>query len=264
MLPRILLSAILMFALIAPSFADEQVRQVQEELRKRNLYFGDIDGRPTPELVGALKRYQTRKGFQLTGQVDAETAASLHVGAQMSTATKENWPDEPILRSDAARAIPVDQQVALVKAAEENPDAAASPFPPAESPAPSENLTPAQVNKLVDDYLREGEGDDVAAQVRYYSFPVTYFDHGTVDETFVTNDTRNYLKRWPERKYMLTSPVTFVSSGKEGETLVEFTIAFDVHNKSHVASGKTRNSWTIRKTNDDLKIVAIREQRLRD
>ena len=37
--------------------ADETVRQVQEELRKRNLYFGNIDGQTSPVLVDALKRY---------------------------------------------------------------------------------------------------------------------------------------------------------------------------------------------------------------
>ena len=44
--------------------ADETVRQVQEELRKRNLYFGNIDGQESPELAGALKRYQKRKGLR--------------------------------------------------------------------------------------------------------------------------------------------------------------------------------------------------------
>ena len=43
--------------------ADEQTRRAQEELRKRNLYFGDINGQMNRELTEALKRYQTRKGF---------------------------------------------------------------------------------------------------------------------------------------------------------------------------------------------------------
>ena len=63
------------------ALADETVRQVQEELRKRNLYFGNIDGQTSPVLVDALKRYQTRKGFTVTGKVDADTATSLHVQA---------------------------------------------------------------------------------------------------------------------------------------------------------------------------------------
>jgi hypothetical protein len=36
--------------------ADEETRQVQEELRKRHLFFRDIDGRPSPEYAMALKR----------------------------------------------------------------------------------------------------------------------------------------------------------------------------------------------------------------
>jgi peptidoglycan hydrolase-like protein with peptidoglycan-binding domain len=46
-------------------FADNQVRDVQEELRKRNLYFGEVDGRMTPDLANALKRYQERKASTL-------------------------------------------------------------------------------------------------------------------------------------------------------------------------------------------------------
>jgi hypothetical protein len=116
----------------------------------------------------------------------------------------------------------------------------------------------------VDDYLRAGETQDVVAQVRYYAFPVEYFDHGAVDERFVEKDTNNYVKRWPERKYTLTAPVTFLASGKDGETNVEFTIAFNVRNKNHAVSGKTKNFWTIRPGGDDLKIVAIREERVRE
>lgn len=261
---RLLVSILVSAWMIAPLFADEQVRQVQEELRKRNLYFGDIDGLPTSELVSALKRYQTRKGFSVTGQVDDETAASFHLVSPMTTATKQSWPDMPVLRSDAAREIPPAQQIALEQAAEENPDPSPSLAAPAESPAPSENLTPERVNKLVEDYLRDAATEDVATQVHYYTYPVTYFDHGPRDESFVERDTRNYVKRWPDRKFMLTEPAKFASTGKEGETVVEFTIAFNLRNKNHVASGRTKNWWTIRGGEDDLKIAAIREQRLRE
>jgi peptidoglycan hydrolase-like protein with peptidoglycan-binding domain len=79
--------------------ADETVRQVQEELRKRNLYFGNIDGQTSPVLIDALKRYQTRKGFAVTGKVDPDTATSLHVQAAPATATA-TMPDMPVLKSD--------------------------------------------------------------------------------------------------------------------------------------------------------------------
>jgi hypothetical protein len=247
--------------------ADETVRQVQEELRKRNLYFGNIDGQTSPVLIDALKRYQTRKGFAVTGKVDHDTATSLHIQTA-TAATIAALPDVPVLKSDTASALPESQRLALQKEAEENPDVTPSPPPPAESPAPGQDLTPERVNKFVQDYLREAETDDVPGQVKYYAFPVRYFDHGTVSEQFVSKDTSNYLKRWPERKYTLAGPVNFFASGKEGETELEFTIAFELRSaarttKNH-AVGRSKNWWSIRANGEELKIVAIKEARLHE
>jgi len=256
------------FAWIAlghPLYADEKVRQVQEELRKRNLYFGNVDGQVTPELTGAVKRYQTRKGFEVTGIVDPETSASLHIPTAITASKPQpDWPNLPILRSDSARSLPEPQRIALEKEAELNPDPSPTPPPPAESPAPAQDLTPDRVKKFVEDYLRDAETADVPAQVRYFAFPVQYFDHGTVQQDFVARDTGNYVKRWPERKYLLDGPVSFFAGGKDAETVVEFPISFSVRNKKHAVTGRTQNFWTIRSEGEDLKIVAIREQRLRE
>ena len=247
--------------------ADETVRQVQEELRKRNLYFGNIDGQESPEFAGALKRYQKRKGFAVTGTVDEKTATSLHVQTA-TVASTTALPDAPVLKSDTASALPESQRLALQREAEEKIDLVPTPPPPAESPAPGQDVNPEQVTKLVQDYLRDAETQDVSAQVKYYAFPVQYFDHGMKSEDFVASDTRNYVKRWPERKYTLTEPVSFFASGKEGETNIEFTIAFEVKNAARKnknrASGRTKNWWTIRAEGGELKIVAIREQRIRE
>jgi len=247
--------------------ADETVRQVQEELRKRNLYFGNIDGQASPVLVDALKRYQTRKGFAVTGKVDQDTATSLHIQAA-TVAASAPLPDVPVLKSDTASALPESQRLALQREAEEKPDPTSSPPPPAESPGPGQDLTPDRVNKFVQDYLRDAESQDVVAQVKYYAFPVRYFDHGAVSEQFVTQDTSDYVKRWPERKYALTGPVSFFASGKEGETEIEFTIAFDLRSAARTtrnkAIGHTKNWWSVRADGEDLKIVTIREERLRE
>jgi Putative peptidoglycan binding domain len=247
--------------------ADETVRQVQEELRKRNLYFGNIDGQNSPVLIDALKRYQTRKGFAVTGNVDQDTATSLHVQTALMT-TPTALPDMPVLKSDRESALPASQRLALQREAEEKLDQTPTPQPPAESPAAAQDLAPDRVNKFVQDYLRDAETDDVAAQVKYYAFPVRYFDHGTVSEQFITQDTSNYVKRWPERKYTLAEPVKFFASGKEGETEVEFTIAFElrsaVRTTKNRAVGRTKNWWTLQGNGDELKIVAIREARIRE
>src|SRR5690242_8524391 len=84
--------------------ADEATRRAQEELRKRNLYFGDIDGRTNPELIEALKHYQERKGFEPNGELNEETASSLKISISVTKAESDrSLPDVPVLKSDAAR-----------------------------------------------------------------------------------------------------------------------------------------------------------------
>jgi hypothetical protein len=99
---RPFVAAILLLAQAA--HADDQVRTVQEELRRRNVYFGDVDGRRTPELEEAMKRYQKRKRLPVRGTDDRETLESLGVVAPSPEAPPPqqlNWPEEPVLRSDA-------------------------------------------------------------------------------------------------------------------------------------------------------------------
>ena len=61
------------------SFGSDQVRQVQEELRRRHLFHNHTDGHITPAFIHALKRYQARKGFEPTGVIDSQTAGSLGI-----------------------------------------------------------------------------------------------------------------------------------------------------------------------------------------
>jgi hypothetical protein len=174
----------------------------------------------------------------------------------------------PVLKSDTASALAESQRLALQREAEEKPDLTPSPPPPAESPGAGQDLTPDRVNKFVQDYLRDAESPSVPAQVKYFAFPVRYFDHGAVSEQFVTQDTGDYVKRWPERKYTLMGPVSFFASGKEAETEIEFTISFQLRTAARTtknkAKGRTKNWWTVRVEGEEMKIVAIREERLHE
>jgi peptidoglycan hydrolase-like protein with peptidoglycan-binding domain len=60
-------------------FADEQVRKVQEELRKRHLFYANADGENSRALTAAIKRYQEKKGFVPTGVIDLEILASFGI-----------------------------------------------------------------------------------------------------------------------------------------------------------------------------------------
>ena len=108
---------------------DEQVRRVQEELRKRNLYFADIDGKKSKEVTAAIRRYQERKGFTPTGELDGETLRSLDLAPPEPVA--EALPDVPVLKSDAARQM-AESDRKLLEALEK------TPLPPVgEAPAKS-------------------------------------------------------------------------------------------------------------------------------
>jgi Putative peptidoglycan binding domain len=249
-----LLLCLLFLVIAAPETlrADETIRQVQEELRKRNLYFGNIDGESTPEVISSLKRYQKRKGFAVTGIVDPTTAASLQVPLTASSLQAQPTADLSEIQSTAA----------LTNKRPSEVDLPADPEPPAESPGPSQDISQDRINKLVETYLRDGETNDVFLQAWFYQYPVQYFHYGWKDQKFVVQDIRYHVKDWPERKYELLAPPTFTPSDKPEEFLVEFSIAYNRRNKKRTASGKAKYTWTVRAEGEELRIVSIGEQLL--
>lgn len=78
-LPTSLLSIVLQLYLIEVLSADEQILRVQEELRKRHLFYGECSGEITPGLTKSIAHYQQKKGFAPTGRLDNETCASLGI-----------------------------------------------------------------------------------------------------------------------------------------------------------------------------------------
>lgn len=246
--------------------ADEAIRRAQEALRKRNLYFGDIDGQAHPELVEALKRYQARKGFEPTGELSEETARSLKIELFISKKdSDEALPDIPVLKSDSARELAEPDRAALQPDIEVKPTPAATP---AGTGTPSPSVTAsdrtADVTAFVRRFLEDAESDDVDRQVRSFAFPVQYFDRGKASREFVVKDTRNYIKRWPQRSYSLVGPVQVTPEGDSGDFQVEFAITFRVSSGARAAHGKTRNLWVIQPNLKNFKILAINEQRLHD
>jgi hypothetical protein len=260
-----LLALVLVFSTIAIR-ADEATRRAQEELRKRNLYFGDVDGRTNPELVEALKHYQKRKGFEQSGGLNEETANSLKIRiSPTKTDSERPLPDVPVLKSDAARELAEPDRAALQTEMEQESTPSPSPTPsPAEPLANPEQIEHDKITNFVRRYLRDAQANDVDLQVNYFAFPVEYFDHGRASREFVVKDTRNYIHRWPQRKYMLLEPVKLGSGSKPGERQIEFTIAFQVADGNRIANGKTRNLWTIQPDAKNFKILVINEQRLHD
>jgi len=122
--------------------ADEQIRRVQEELRARHLYYGEIDGQKTEATTRALQHYQEKKGLKVTGAPDPDTLSSLNLSA--SIPATEAWPDVPVLKSDAAREMREEDRKYLEsldpEPVGEGPDSNAGP--PTEESVPPKSTTP--------------------------------------------------------------------------------------------------------------------------
>lgn len=239
--------------------AGEQVRRIQEELRKRNLYFGDVDGRATPGLATALQRYQERKGFDARGTPTEETLTSLGLTAS-GMKHPEDWPDEIVLRSDRARDLPEAAQQALeaISLEQDEPEVRTAAL---STPEPSLD---ERARDYVASYLRACEMSNPSAELAFYGEPLNYFNHGTVTSEFVQKDVARYYERWPKREYTLVEPASLSTPLPDGRVSVRFRIRFRLESSRHAVRGRTDNRFTIDTSGKDWKIVGMKENRLFD
>jgi len=229
------------------SLADEETRQVQEELRKRHLFFRDIDGRQSPEYAMALKRYQQRKGFAQTGYADEVTLYSLGIGEPPSPAEGAgNLPDMPVLKSDAS--VP-----------ERN-----LPAPPVPTKAQNAgDVAKADIRNFLRRYFDACQSPNPDDELAFYADKVEYFDHGAVERSYIKNELAVYDQRWPSRKYTLGDSLRVVRTGNNtvAQVRVNFEVANNEHNRN--ASGRTDDTFNLAKRGDSLEIVSIKEARVR-
>jgi Putative peptidoglycan binding domain len=229
------------------AFADEETRQVQEELRKRHLFFRDIDGRQTPEYAMALKRYQQRQGFAQTGYADEVTLYSLGIGEAAPPAEgARDLPDLPVLKSDAALHEPRPTRPPVPTKAQNASDVAK-----------------AEIRNFLRRYFDACQSLSPDDELAFYAERVEYFDHGVVDKPYIRNELAVYDQRWPSRKYNLGDSLRVVRSGNN--TIAKIRVAFDVSNPEHSrkANGRTDDTINLAKRGDSLEIVSIKEARVR-
>ncbi len=254
--------------------ADETLRRVQEELRRRNLYYGDIDGEQSRATAGALRRYQERKGFPTSGQLDEITLRSLNVEPTLITTGSSDAasgsgggsPTGIILKSDrAGRPKPAgagsasddeklfsnditnfsrtDTGAGATATAAATPALAAPPPPPRATvlrPAVEKPLTLDESRRFIEDYLRAGEGNRLDEELKFYADQVNYFNQGIVDRAFIRRDVQRYYRRWPKRKFELLEPFVMAPGPRENETTVRFLIHYRYERETRRGKPPTR------------------------
>jgi peptidoglycan hydrolase-like protein with peptidoglycan-binding domain len=155
-----LFCALATLALAVSSSADDQVRNVQTQLKNQGFYYGEIDGQSGPEMASAIRRYQIRNGLEVTGTLTQETLAALGMVAAapkqsppVAKAPEASQPKAPvnIRRNDTAE----DSDRAFLQR-EENKDrnrnrTSEYSEPTPEPPATSRNVVPAYRDPSVRD-----------------------------------------------------------------------------------------------------------------
>ena len=230
------------------AIADEETRQVQEELRKRHLFFRDIDGLTSPEYAMALRRYQQRKGFVQTGMADEVTLYSLGIGEPPSPAEGAgDLPNLPVLKSDAA-------------ISESRP---AQPPPVPTKAQNAGDIAKADIQSFLRRYFDACESRNPQDELAFYAEKVEYFDHGVVDRPYIKNELAVYDQRWPSRKYSLGDSLHIVRTGNN--TVAKIRVNFQVANneRNRKAGGRTDDTFNLAKRGDSLEIVSIKESRVR-
>jgi peptidoglycan hydrolase-like protein with peptidoglycan-binding domain len=227
--------------------ADEETRQVQEELRKRHLFFKDIDGRPSLEYALAIKRYQQRMGFAQTGVADEFTLYSLGIGEPAAPAeAATNLPDVPVLKSDA-----------------KVPETKSPPVPVPTNQEKAGDVAKAEIRSFLRRYLDACESPNPEDELAFYADKVEYYDHGVVEKSYIRNELAVYDQRWPARKYTLGDSLRVLRAGNN--TVARVRIAFEVANneRNRRARGRTDDSINLSKRGDSLQILSIKEARVR-
>ena len=74
------------------ALADDQLRNVQTELKTLGFYYGDVNGQPSTETTAAIRRYQIRNGLEVTGTLNQETLAAIGMGPAKAPTAKAPVP----------------------------------------------------------------------------------------------------------------------------------------------------------------------------
>jgi peptidoglycan hydrolase-like protein with peptidoglycan-binding domain len=277
-------------ATLATASADEQLRSTQEELRRRNIYYGEIDGAQSPELSAAIKKYQARKGFSVTGQPDPETLRSLGLLPRQPGEPPPQelaWPTGPVLKSDVNVDVPaVAQQIAQqngVSVRSIAPDVAppeasssvsspsgvsivsatSAPTHGSERLGPIRHATPPSIGEYINNYLKAACRNDLRNEIHFYADRLTYFQNGELDRRVVERALIKYEQEWRKRRYYLAGPVEYRTLPESGQISVKFRVNFVLKKPHVVVKGQTENALVIDAATADPRIVSIQEQRVR-
>lgn len=93
--------ALLFLLSITSLRADELTKNVQTELKELGFFYAEVNGSTGPETTAAIRRFQIRNGYEVTGTLTKETLKGLGLGEKDAPAKLDPAPapvkkDEPV------------------------------------------------------------------------------------------------------------------------------------------------------------------------
>ena len=82
---RELLCFVVMLCAVSLVRADQAIRSLQQTLKDRGLYYGAVTGEKSAETTAAIRRYQIRNGFKVTGEINEETLRAINSSSNAVT-----------------------------------------------------------------------------------------------------------------------------------------------------------------------------------
>jgi hypothetical protein len=246
------LLSILFLCSISDFRADDQIAAVQEKLKARGLYYGEIDGENSNDTAAAITRFQVRSGLQVTGELNEETLQGLGLELSKPVGPAE---DGSVPRTEAWRALREQDREFLKQTT--------SPQPTERTPDQSSDASEIdQIQDFVAGFVVAGINWDVEPELQFYADEVDYYDNGFVSKDFIRNDISRYNQRWPERRYWLEGDVDILDVTTDGIE-VRFQIRYVVRNQQRESSGRAVKTLMLRKTPNNLEIRSVKEKTLR-
>ena len=247
------LLSILFLCSITRFHADDQIAAVQEKLKSRGFYYGEVDGENSNETAAAITRFQVRNGFQVTGELNEETLRSL--GLTLS---------QP-LQQDAENSGPkIEAWRALREQDREFLRQTTSSQPAEQTSNQSFDVSLMdQIRDFVAGFVVAGITSDVEPELQFYADEADYYDSGLVDKDFIRNDILRYNQKWPVRQYWLEGDVRILDGTEADSIKVQFQIRYVVQNQQTESRGTAVKTLKLRKIQDGLEIVSVREKTLK-
>ena len=185
--------SILILCSILSLHADDQIAAVQEKLKSRGFYYGEVDGKDSNQTAAAITRFQVRNGFQVTGELNEETMRSL--GLTLAQPREQDAEDYSGSKIEAWRALRDQDREFLRQTA---------PSQPSEQTA-NQSVDASLMDQIWDfvaGFVVAGITSDVEPELQFYADKADYYDSGLVGKDFIRKDILRYNQKWPVRQIL--------------------------------------------------------------